>query len=212
MSSLFPLEDFGAAPKPRAKAQKVQDVVPQPAPPVRPSEEEIEANRMAAYEQGYKAGWDDATRAEGEDQSRIGAEFARNLQDLGFTFHEARSHVMKALEPLLTEMVSKVLPNLVNETLGQTILEELLPMAENASDAPIQIVVSPASRPAIQRLIDDSLTIPLDIIEEPSLAEGQVYLRMGELEKKIDMDAAVDKIGKAINAVYALNEEAMKHG
>ncbi|WP_417262464.1 flagellar biosynthesis protein [Celeribacter sp.] len=167
---------------------------------------------MAAYEQGYKAGWDDATRAEGEDQSRIGAEFARNLQDLGFTFHEARSHVMKALEPLLTEMVSKVLPNLVNETLGQTILEELLPMAEDASDAPIQIVVSPASRPAIQRLIDDSLTIPLDIIEEPSLAEGQVYLRMGELEKKIDMDSAVEKIGKAINAVYALNEEAMKHG
>lgn len=208
MSTRLSLEDFGAAPRRQTRAQ------PQaaPQPPAGPTPEEIEANRMAAYEQGYKAGWDDATRAEGEDQSRIGAEFARNLQDLGFTFHEARSHVMQALEPLLSEMVSKVLPQLVTDTLGQTILEELLPLAEEVSDAPIQIVIAPVSRPAIQRLIDDSLTIPLEIVEEPSLAEGQVYLRMGELEKKIDMDAAVEKIGQAINAVYALNEEAMKHG
>ncbi|EKE74656.1 MULTISPECIES: hypothetical protein [Roseobacteraceae] len=211
MKSLFPLEDFGATPKKAPTRQTAQTPAPA-APPVGPTPEEIETNRMAAYEQGYKAGWDDAATAEAEDQGRIGAEFARNLQDLGFTFHEARSHIMKALEPLLSEMVAKVLPQLVTETLGQTILEHLLPMAEEASDAPIQIVISPASRPAIQRLIDESLTIPLEIIEEPSLADGQVYLRMGELEKRIDMDAAVDKIGQAINAVYALNEEAMKHG
>jgi hypothetical protein len=212
MRALFPLEDFGVTPRPKLQAKPKTDPLAEPALSPGPSAEEIEASRMAAYEQGYKAGWDDAVRAETDDQSRIGVEFARNLQDLGFTFHEARSHIMKALEPLLTEMVSKVLPQLVSQTLGQTILEELLPMAEAASDAPIQIVVSTASRPAIQHLVDGSLTIPLEIIEEPSLAEGQVYLRMGELEKKIDMDATVEKIGQAIKAVYALNKEAMKHG
>lgn len=207
MKSLFPLEDFSAIPAKKSSAKRADMTAPKA-----PSVEEIEQSRMFAYEQGYKAGWDDAVRAEAEEQSRIGAEFARNLQDLGFTFHEARSHVMKALEPLLSEMVSKVLPELVSETLGQTILEQLLPMAEDASDMPIEVLVSPQSRPAIQQLIDETLTIPMEIIEEPSLAEGQVFLRMGEHEKKIDMDAAVEKIGQAINSVYALNEEALKHG
>ena len=209
MRPLFPLEDFGAAE--RVKVSK-PNVAPQATIEKGPSPAEVEQIRMAGYEQGYKAGWDDAVKSEAEEQSRIGAEFARNLQDLGFTFHEARTHVMQALEPLLSEIVNKVLPELVSETLGQTVLEQLLPMAEDASDTPVQIVVSPHSRPAIQRFVDESLTIPMEIIEEPSLADGQVYLRMGELEKKIDMDAAVDRIGQAINTVYALNEEALKHG
>ena len=208
MKRMFPLEDFGGlrpAPKPKtaSTSQPQQQGI---------DETQVESIRMAAYEQGYKAGWDDAARAEAEEQSRIGAEFARNLQDLGFTFHEARSHIMKALEPLLTEMVGKVLPQLVSETLGQTILEEILPLAADASDAPIQLLISPRSLPAVKPLLDSSLTVPLEIIEEESLADGQVFLRLGDIEKKIDMDAAVEKIGTAIQSIYALNEEAMKHG
>jgi flagellar biosynthesis/type III secretory pathway protein FliH len=207
---LFPLEDFGLSEK--RNRQREQVFVVEPIVDQGPNPAEIEANRMAAYEQGYKAGWDDAAQTQSDDQSRIGADFERNLQDLGFTFHEAKSHVMKALEPLLIEIVSKVLPQLVSQTLGQTILEELMPFAEEMSDAPVQIVVAPSGRAAIEALIDTSLTIPLEIIEEHSLADGQVYLRMGELEKKIDMDGAIERIGHAIKSIYALNEEAMKHG
>ena len=213
MKSLFQLEDFGS---PRRAA-----VAPAPVPPVDsvpeplpsgPTPEEMEAFRTEAYEQGYQAGWDDAVNAQSQDKTRIGAEFARNLQDLGFTFHEAKSHVIKTLEPLLTEMVTKVLPTLVSETLGQTIIEELIPFAEEASDAVVQIVVAQGCKSSIEAIIDTSLTIPLEIIEEPSLADGQVFLRMGELEKKIDMDSAIERIGEAINSIYALNKEALKHG
>jgi flagellar assembly protein FliH len=209
MKHFFPLEDFGA---PAKRAQPRQNIPPKPAPVKGPSPAEIETNRMAAYEQGYKAGWDDVVQSQTDDQSRIGADFARNLQDLGFTFHEAKSHVMKSLEPLLSEVISKVLPKLASETLGQMILEELLPFADEVSDAPIQIVVAPSGRAAIEALVDTSLTIPLEVLEEPSLADGQVYLRMGDLEKKIDMDNAIERIGDAIKSIYKVNEEAMKHG
>lgn len=212
MKTFLQLEDFGS---PRRVATPTPTPALQSAPePVStgPTPEELEALRTEAYEQGYQAGWDDAVNAQSEDKTRIGAEFARNLQDLGFTFHEAKSHVMKTLEPLLSEMVTKVLPNLVSETLGQTIIEELIPFAEEASDAVVQIVVASGCKGSIEAIIDTSLTIPLEIIEEPSLADGQVYLRMGELEKKIDMDSAIERIGDAISSIYALNEEALKHG
>ena len=209
MSSLFPLEDFGSG-KP-AKRQTAPAAEAPPPPTAQPAVD-IEAEKMAAYEKGYKAGWDDASSAQSEDESRIGVEFARNLQELGFTFHEARNHVMRAMEPLLSEVVAKVLPSIVSDTIGQTIMEELLPMAETASDAPIEVVISPASRASLERLLDEKTAIPLTIIEEETLAEGQVYLRMGSVERQIDMTATVDKIGHAIQAVYELNDEAMKHG
>lgn len=174
--------------------------------------EMLERARLEGYETGYKAGWDDAAKAQSEDQSRIGAEFARNLQDLGFTFHEARSHVMHALEPLLTGMVERVLPGLVSKTMGQTIVEELLGLAADAADSPIEVMVSPASRPALDNLLTASAGVPFSIVEEPTLAEGQVYLRSGKVERHIDFTSAVERIGTAINGLYELNEKAFQNG
>ncbi|SMH43088.1 flagellar biosynthesis protein [Maritimibacter sp. HL-12] len=183
-----------------------------PGPANAPSNELVEASRLEGYEAGYQAGWDDALRAQAEEQGRIGAEFARNLQDLGFTFQEARSHVMHALEPLLSGMVEKVLPRLISETIGQTIIEELMPLAATAADAPIEVVVSPASLPVLHELLAKTISIPFELVEEPSLAEGQVFLRSGNLERHIDFTTAVDRIGAAINSLYELNEKAFNHG
>lgn len=206
MKSLFPLEDFGTS---RRKEP------PAPSAPIGPSATEIEIMKAQSYETGYKAGYDDAVNATNDDQDRIGAEFARNLQDLGFTFHEARAHVMRAMEPLLAEIVSKVLPHLISETIGQTIVEQLMPMAEMASDSPIEVRVCPRNRAILEELSREISTVPLTIIEEETLADGQVYLRMGKIEKHIDMTTAIERIGDAIKAIYVLNEtqeKSKEHG
>lgn len=191
---------------------------PIPQPPSTPSAgpdvspAELERARLQGYEDGYQTGWDDAVRQEAEAQGRIGAEFARNLQDLGFTFHEARTHVMQALEPLLTGMVEKVLPQLVSETLGQTILEEVMALAAQAADSPIRVLVAPSSREVLDGLLQVNTSIPIEVLEEPTLADGQVYLRQGDIEKRIDLNAAVDKIGIAIKSLYELNERVVQNG
>jgi len=177
-----------------------------------PGDDEAEAVRIAAYEQGYKAGWDDASQAAGDDQTRIGTEFSHNLQDLGFTFHEARSHVIRSLEPLLLALVEKLLPELVAQTMGQRVLEEIIPLAETAADAPIQVVICPENRPALEPLLTENATSPFEIIEEPSLGSGQVYLRSGKIERHIDLDQVVMNIAQAILAMGQENGEAFSHG
>lgn len=207
MAQLFPLEEFKPASSgPQSVSAKTGDIIT----PV--LTEEIEQTRLAGYEAGYQAGWDDGTKSEAEEQERIGAEFARNLQDLGFTFHEARSHVMQALEPLLAGIVEKVLPKLVSDTIGQTIVEELLPLASVATDSPIEVVVSPSARPVLEPLLAASLSVPFSLVEEPTLAEGQVFLRSGENEKHLDLVGAIDRIATAINDLYELNERAFQNG
>ncbi|WP_417242185.1 flagellar biosynthesis protein [Celeribacter sp.] len=207
MSSLFPFEDFGAARKPKEKsttaAQKPDDGTAQRA---------IEKARTNGYETGYKAGWDDALAAEASVRTKIGAELERNLQDLGFTFHEARSHIIKSLEPLLFEMTEKVLPELVTHTLGQSIIDEILPFADSLSDTPVEILICPSNKEAVTALLSEGLPMAVTLIDEPSLTEGQVFLRLGAKERKIDLDGAIGKIRDAIDAAFTLNKDAIVNG
>lgn len=206
------LEDFGdkAASRPlRHSGEATPEAGAHPGPVSAP---DIERARLAGYEEGYRAGWDDAARQEAEEQGRIGAEFARNLRDLGFTYHEARVHVMQALEPLLAGMVARVLPALVSETIGQTIVEELLPLAAEAADTPIDVVVAPSGRKALETFLHEATAVPFRLIEEPTLAEGQVYLRAPTAERHIDMTQAVERIRTTIRGLYELNEKAFQNG
>ncbi len=170
-----------------------------------------EVEKGAAYEQGYQAGWDDAARAEAQDQERIGADFARNLQELSFTFHEARSHVIKSMEPLLAELIDKLLPELVGETMGLRLVEELRPLIEDGADRPIELVVSPLSRAALERQLSETGYTAVQLTEEPSLAEGQAYLRVGQHEKQIDLTGALERFSQSVRALYALNERTLIH-
>ena len=171
-----------------------------------------DTQRMASYEQGYQAGYDDAARTASEDQTRISAELSLNLQNLGFTFHEARSHVIQSLEPLLLALVEKLLPELVAKTIGQRILEEIAPLAEMAADTPIQVVIAPSCRAAIEPLLTAASAYPLELINEPSLGVGQVFLRSGKHEKQIDMDSVLAAITDAMAALERENSGAFAHG
>ena len=205
MVRAFPLRDFSAGHAGRA-AHSEQARAPSF------SRDDVEQARLSGYEAGYKAGWDDAVRAEREDQARIDAEFSRNLQEMGFTFQEARAHVMNALEPLLAGMVEKVLPDLVTQTLGQSIVEELLHLASDVTDAPIDVVVNPSCRAVLEPMIKSATSVPFSLIEEPSLADGQVYLRAGQRERHLDFAGAVDRIGKSISDFFSLNEKVFQNG
>ena len=172
----------------------------------------IEEGKLAAYEQGYKAGWDDAAAAQDEDQTRIRADFSRNLQQLAFTYQEARSHVLKGVEPLLKEMVSRLLPDMARETLAPMVLEQVMPMAEELADQPVALVVNPAMRAPVETLIAQATGLPMHIVEEPSLAEGQVYIRLGGAETKVDLTRVTADIAAAVRGFFSLSEEVESSG
>ena len=119
--------------------------------------------------------------------------------------------MIHSLEPLLTELVGTFLPALVQQTLGERILEELRPLVEDAADTAIELVIAPASRPALERQFAQADLGAIQLTEEPSLAEGQTYLRVGKLERQIDMSAALDRITGAVRALYEMNERTLKH-
>jgi flagellar assembly protein FliH len=139
-------------------------------------------------------------------------ELGRNLQALSFTFHEARTHVLRALAPLLEEMTGRLMPELARASLAPLVLETLMPLAETLAETPVTIVLNPAARPAVEALLQDATGLPFALRDEPTLGEGQVYLRLGDSETRIDLDRATAEITAAVRGFYELTHQERKYG
>ncbi len=172
----------------------------------------LEEHRLEAFEQGYKAGWDDAAAAQSEEQSRVAADFARNLQELSFTYHQARGQILGSLEPLLKEMVSKVLPKLASDNLSQIIVDEVLAVSQTQTEAGIQIVISPSNRLSLERLLETQDSLDITIIDEPSMAEGLAYLRFAQTEKQIDLESVLSGFSQSVDGFFEQQEKVAING
>jgi hypothetical protein len=164
----------------------------------------LEDEKLASYDTGYRAGWEDSNAAQSDDQTRMKADLARNLQTLGFTYHEARSHILRAIEPLMLQIVGRLLPEIARETLAPFVLETLMPIAETLGDAPVRLVLNPASRAPVEALLEQATGLPVVIEEEPTLGEGQVYIKLGSVEAEVDLDQATADIAAAVRGFFEL--------
>lgn len=204
MPSPLRLEDFGAATlvaRPTTALPNLADTTPV-------SDEQA----LAAYDKGYAAGWEDATQAASQSAEKLDSAMAHNLEDLGFTYHEARAHVMRSLTPLLSGMLTKLLPRLIRDSLGARILEELGTMADGAADTPIELMVSPSEVEQLRPVIARITTLPLTLVPEATVPQGQLFLRIGHVEREVDLEGAMASIGQAVSALDQLNKDTAKYG
>jgi flagellar biosynthesis/type III secretory pathway protein FliH len=193
------LEDFGTFSASEGARVELSDVA-------------LEEQRLQSFEQGYTAGWDDAIKAQSDDKTRVSADLAQNLQDLSFTYRDAINRMSRALKPLLTQVVNKILPKLAHDTLGAQVVEQLTEMVGTQTELPIEIVVSPENSAALRVLLEQETSMPVAIIDEPSLGAGQVYIRFGTVEREINLDIVLGGISEAVDAFFHQVEQEMTHG
>lgn len=172
----------------------------------------LEEGRLASYEEGYRAGWEDAATAQASEQAQLRADLARNMQALGFSYHEARVHVLRTVEPLIAAVVGRLLPEMARESLAPIVLETLMPLAEQMADAPVTLLVNPASRPVVEALLEQATGLPITLVDEPTLSDGQVSLRLGAAETRVDLDHAVSEISSVVRSFFDLTEQEIRHG
>jgi hypothetical protein len=109
-------------------------------------------------------------------------------------------------------MTGRLLPELAREALAPLVLETLMPLAETLSEAPVVIVLNPAARPAVEALREQATALPFVLRDEPTLGEGQVYLRLGDSETRLDLDRATAEITAAVRGFFELTHQERKHG
>ena len=170
-----------------------------------------EESRLAEFENGYQAGWDDASAAHAAEQAHISSDFSQNLQALSFTYHEAHSHILSMLKPLLTQMVETILPNIAHKTLGTRVVMEVMEIAKLDSNQRIDLIMSSDSRQKLENLHIKEPTKLFQLVGDDSLSDGQVFIRFGKNELRIDLDSLLIKVNSTINEFLAEFERRAKN-
>ncbi|WP_376875686.1 flagellar biosynthesis protein [Albirhodobacter sp. R86504] len=172
---------------------------------------EFEETKLASFEQGYAAGWEDATAAQDAETARLRGDLGRNMAELSATYETVRGHLLQAIHPLLHDMVAKVMPRIAQSSLPHIVMEHLIPLADASSGAPIQVICHPTNLPQVRDLLSTETSLPLQFVSEPTLGEGQVYLRMDQSEQHIDMDSVTKAIGEAIDTYFKVKPAELPH-
>ncbi|AXI48596.1 hypothetical protein C1J03_22915 [Sulfitobacter sp. SK012] len=163
----------------------------------------LEEKRLQIFEDGYQAGWVDAINAHQTDQTNISVDFAQNLQDMSFTYHEALMKLTNGLQPLFGEILHKLLPQLAANALGGHVLEQLSEITSMQMEGTATITVAPENYDAVQALLEQNEAhLPFALKSESNLSAGQVYIRLGLWEREINLDEVTDGIAKAVSAFF----------
>lgn len=176
------------------------------------SDEALEEQRLISFENGYQAGWEDAAKAIAQEQGQITADLAQNLRDMAFTFQEAHSAVQTALTPLLTATLTKLLPTAAHASLVSHAVTQLTALSHELGGGTCIVTASPAQADWIASMLPDVAGLSVSVQPDPSLTDGQAFLRLGTRERMIDLDATVAEIADVFRGFFASQMEVMKHG
>lgn len=174
-------------------------------------EDALEEQRLAAFEQGYSAGWEDAVQAQAQSRSQIAAELAKSLEDMSFTYHEAVSSMAQSLEPMFQSLTKAVLPETLDRGFAVRLVEQLTDMARTQIGQPMQIFVPIGRVDEVENLIPNELSSPAQVIEDSTLEPGQARLKVGISQREVDCRALLAAIDGAFQAYVFQAKEAVNN-
>lgn len=176
------------------------------------SDDDLENAQLTGFETGYQAGWDDAVKAKSEETKNLSADFVRSVQDMSFTYNDAYSNLTAGIQPLLTRIITSVLPKVARESLSSLIVEQINQLMETQLDNVVELVVPSQQKEVIEEFLEGKVPVPFFISEEPSLASGAVYLRVNQEEREINTDALLAEVSDAVDAFFSSIQPEVKHG
>ncbi|GAA6208928.1 flagellar biosynthesis protein [Cognatishimia sp. WU-CL00825] len=169
------------------------------------------APNSAAYEDGFKAGWEDAMAANAQDKTALSATLASNLRDLAFTFFEARSATLENLDEMVDVMVAKALPEIARATLGLRLAQLLRGLSHQGEDAEIELCANAGDVAAIQAIMTDVPGVALGVVADPKLPEGCVQWRIQDQEHQLDIESLISEINTAVRGFLHEMKKEKRH-
>ena len=174
-------------------------------------DEALEEQRLTAFESGYGAGWEDAVQAQDQVRGQLSADLSGTLSDLSFTYHEALTRMTLSLEPMFQGLVQTVLPETLNKGFGHQLVSQLCEMARDQVGQPMLLRVPDGIAEQVEPLVPQDMSLPLRIVEDPSLQPGQARLQVGSTSREVDCAALLTAISGAFDAYIFEAKEALSN-
>lgn len=166
-----------------------------------PKADEIAAARSQGFEAGYASGWEDAQSSDDAARRRIAAEFERNIETLAFTYHEAVDLIRAELFTFIDAVIESFLPPLLPDLIRAHLRDALRAAGDDGLAAPVEIVASSDSHASVAEMLSDDFALEIILVEDATLAPHQVFLRIGQREKVIDLEPMVELLRQQLSAI-----------
>ncbi|WP_333827331.1 hypothetical protein [Pararhodobacter sp.] len=183
----------------------------EPPAPAQQASEALEEIKLDAYERGYVAGWEDSERQAEREALETRARVERQLEALSFTYHDARGHVLRAMEPVLHAMLETVVPEAARAAVIPGVIAQLLPLAQSLSEAPVTLRIAQGARPGFDAALAGLVLPPLEIEESADLGPGQAEIAFDHKETRVDLAQAAEELRGAISRFYQIQFEESRH-
>ncbi|WP_299661967.1 ABC transporter ATP-binding protein [uncultured Ruegeria sp.] len=174
-------------------------------------DEALEEQRLAAFEQGYGAGWDDAIQAQEQAGGQLSSELSATLSDLSFTYQEALTRMTLSLEPLFQSLIQVVLPETVEHSFATRLKDQLCEMAQEQIGQPMQLTVPAGTSDQVAASLLPDFSPTPQVVEDPSLQPGQAQLQVGTARREVDCTALLSSIAASFDAYLFEAKEALSN-
>ncbi len=175
--------------------------------------EDIEDIRLAAYERGYGAGWEDAqTRAATLEHTRR-AEAEAALERVSFSYTEACGQALAGLGPLFEAMFTTLLPAAIQRAVIPSVVEHLLPLARTALMRPLTLAVAPGLAQEFRAAMSGLILPPFELVEDPALQPGQARIAVPETGEvaQVDLDGVLSAMHAAFDRFHPAQTQEPTH-
>ena len=173
---------------------------------------DVEKEKSQSFDLGYASGWEDAQKSLTEAQQRIEAEFERNIQNLVFTYSEAVDCVRGELKTFIAAIIEGFLPEMVPDLTREHVRNELLKIADDLVEAPVEIVTAPDSKALLENLLEGEFALSIGLVEDATLAPRQVYIRIAEREIEVNVAPMVEALRMQLQAISVSDEDRTING
>ncbi len=169
--------------------------------------EDLEDVRLTAYEQGYRAGWDDALTREEKEIAQRAAQVADRIAALSFGYREAQTQILASLEPLFVALLEVFLPAVARASVLPLVVAELSALARQMAEPTLELRVPVGWQKDYATAITGAGLPPISIVETPELNELQADLHLGTTEVRVDLAAAIARVEAALATFTPLSHE-----
>jgi len=164
-------------------------------------EAEAEEKKLAIFEDGYAAGWDDAITAQSDNSSIASEELSKNMKDLSFTYNEALNHIQLSILPVLQAIVDKVLPPTFESNTKQHVIARLHDVMSEYGHIHVTLKCSNFRQTFFETVVADVVEMPIQIKTDPSYSKDEVSLHFESREELIDLSDVHSLISQELDAV-----------
>jgi len=167
----------------------------------------VEDQKLAAFEDGYQAGWTDAEKNRATEQRDIGENFLQELRDQSFGYQEALSRLSRGLKPMFEKIVEVLLPEVVSAAVGAHVVDQLMQLTSSQVEGEVTLRVSEHCLPILEELLEGvDLAIPVTFKQDSHLSPQQVFVSLETVEREINLDAVRNEIVQALKAFNFHNQ------